>query len=169
MTADGQTFGEDSRALATAVTTLAARAGCTIAVAESLTGGLVCGVLVDVPGASRTVRGAVVAYATELKSQLLGVDAELLEREGPVHPEVARQMAQGAASRLGADLGLATTGVAGPDPQGGKAPGTVFVAAARTGRPVVVRRLALDGDRAAIRDESVRQVLALATEVLRPG
>ena len=67
------------------------------------------------------VRGGVVAYATELKAQLLGVDAELLAASGPIHPDVAKQMAAGVRERLGADLGIATTGVAGPDPQDGHA------------------------------------------------
>src|SRR4051812_47619675 len=90
--------------------------GWTIAVAESLTGGLLCAALVDVVGASRSLRGGVVAYATELKGALLGVDDAVLAARGAVDPEVARQMAAGVRVRLGADVGLATTGVAGPDP-----------------------------------------------------
>lgn len=152
--------------LAAALLDVAERAGATIAVAESLTGGLVCGTLVEVPGASRTVLGAVVAYATSLKHELLDVDAQLLEREGPVHPEVARQMATGVAARLGASLGLATTGVAGPEPQGGQPPGTVYVAACVHGE-CHVHRLALGGDRAQVRDASVRAVISLGIDRLR--
>ena len=100
------------------VAALTAR-GLTVAVAESLTGGGVTAAVVDVPGASRVLRGGVVAYATELKAALLGVDADLLARTGPVHPDVAAQMARGVRSRLDADLGLATTGVAGPGRPGG--------------------------------------------------
>ena len=104
--------------------------GQTVAVAESLTGGLICAALVDVPGASAALRGAVVAYATELKHRLLDVDAGLLARNGPVDPDVAAQMALGVRERLGADWGLATTGVAGPDPQDGVLPGRVYLAVA---------------------------------------
>lgn len=106
--------------------------GLTIAVAESLTGGLLLAELVAVPGASDVLRGGVVAYATELKARLLGVDAALLEANGPVDPDVAVQMARGARLRLGpgglpASIGLSTTGVAGPGPQDGHPAGTVFV------------------------------------------
>src|SRR6476646_10184208 len=110
------------------------RRGLTVASAESLTGGLVCAALTDVPGASAVVRGSVVAYATELKAQVLGVDPELLASGGAVQAEVARQMATGVCRVLGADIGVATTGVAGPDPQDGHPVGTVFVAVAADGR-----------------------------------
>ncbi|MBO1753318.1 CinA family protein [Actinotalea sp. BY-33] len=109
---------------------LLTRLGRTVAVAESLTGGALTDDLVTVPGASRCLRGGVVAYATDLKHELLGVDAGLLSRVGPVHPDVARAMAEGVRTRLAADYGLATTGVAGPDPQGGRPPGTFHVAVA---------------------------------------
>jgi nicotinamide-nucleotide amidase len=95
--------------------------GLTLAVAESLTGGALCDAFVSVPGASAVLRGAVVAYATPVKASVLGVDAALLEREGPVHPDVARAMADGVRRVLAvdgrpADVGVATTGVAGPEP-----------------------------------------------------
>ena len=141
------------------VATLVA-AGRTVATAESLTGGLVCAALTDVPGASAVVRGAVVAYATELKAQVLGVDADLLATGGAVQAEVARQMATGVCRALGADVGVATTGVAGPEPQDGRPVGSVFVAVAVDGR-VAVRELALAGDRAAIRARTVEAALAL--------
>jgi len=139
----------------------------TIAVAESLTGGLVCAALTSVPGASSVVRGAVVAYATELKADLLRVDSELLAREGAVHPEVAAQMASGVRLRLGADVGVATTGVAGPEPQDGKPVGEVHIAVA-TASSTQVRSLSLDPElgRAGIRAETVDAVLALVEEVL---
>ena len=90
--------------------------GETLAVAESLTGGLLAATLVDVPGASRVFRGGLVVYATDLKATLADVPAELLAAEGPVHPAVATALAVGARRRCGADWGVATTGVAGPDP-----------------------------------------------------
>jgi nicotinamide-nucleotide amidase len=137
--------------------------GHTIAVAESLTGGLVVADLVSVPGASAVVRGGVVAYATELKHVLLGVDAALLAAGGPVQAAVAEQMASGVRARLGADVGLATTGVAGPDPQNGHPPGEVWIAVASAAGARSVR-LELGGDRDAVRRETVVAVLGLALE-----
>lgn len=101
--------------------------GRTIAVAESLTGGLVAATIVSVPGASAALRGGVVAYATEVKASVLGVDAGLLARVGAVDPDVADAMAAGVARLLGADYGVATTGVAGPDPQDGHPVGEVWI------------------------------------------
>ncbi|MEU6672540.1 CinA family protein [Streptomyces sp. NPDC046853] len=102
--------------------------GETLAVAESLTGGLVAAEVTAVPGASRVFRGSVTAYATELKHRVLGVDGTLLAERGAVDAEVALQMAAGVRKVMGADWGIATTGVAGPDPQDGQPVGTVFVA-----------------------------------------
>jgi nicotinamide-nucleotide amidase len=137
----------------------------TLAVAESLTGGLVSSTLVGVPGASAVLRGAVVAYATELKAEMLGVDPVLLDGRGAVDPDVARQMAVGVRDRLAADVGLATTGVAGPTSQDGHPPGTVHVAVAWAD-DVVVRSLVLEGDRSQIRSGAVDAVLGLALAVL---
>ena len=143
-------------------------AGRTVATAESLTGGLVCAALTDVPGASAVVKGAVVAYATELKAQVLGVDPDLLATGGAVQAEVARQMATGVCRVLGAQVGVATTGVAGPDPQDGHPVGTVFVAVAAEGR-VRVRELWLAGDRATIRAGTVEAALGLVAETVAHG
>jgi nicotinamide-nucleotide amidase len=139
----------------------AAARGWTIGVAESLTGGLVTAALVSVPGASRVLRGGVVAYATDLKAGLLGVGADLLAERGAVDEAVAAQMAAGVRAVTGADVGLATTGVAGPDPQDGQEPGVVFVAVST---PVVseVHRLDLDGDRSQVIADAARGVLELA-------
>jgi nicotinamide-nucleotide amidase len=140
--------------------------GQTVAVAESLTGGLVAAELVEVPGASRTFRGSVTAYATALKHEVLGVDAGLLASRGAVDPDVARQMAEGVRDRLGADWGISTTGVAGPDPQDGQPVGTVFVAVAGPDG-ADVSALGLTGDRTAIRRASVASVLELLGAELR--
>ncbi|MDF2848431.1 MAG: CinA family protein, partial [Oerskovia sp.] len=105
------------------------------------------------------------AYATDLKASVLGVDAALLAERGAVDPEVARQMAQGVRRLLGADVGLATTGVAGPDPQDGKPPGLVHVAVASPERTESAE-LRLDGDRAAVREAAVAHLLALARGVV---
>ncbi len=141
------------------------RDGLTLAVAESLTGGAVASTVVDVPGASRVLRGGVVAYATDLKSTLLGVDPTLLARSGPVDPDVAAQMADGVRVRLGADLGAATTGVAGPQPQDGHPPGEVHVAVAWDGG-VRVRSVHRAGDRSAIRAGALTTVLELVLAVV---
>ncbi|MDT9694809.1 CinA family protein [Streptomyces sp. P17] len=147
--------------------------GETLAVAESLTGGLVAAEITAAPGASKAFRGSVTAYATELKHRMLGVDAGLLERRGAVDPQVAAQMAAGVRKALGADWGIATTGVAGPEEQDGQPVGTVFVAvdgpwATHSGSAGggKVSSLRLNGDRAEIRMESVRSVLALLLQQL---
>ena len=134
--------------------------GLTVGTAESLTGGLVCAALTEVPGASAVVRGAVVSYAVDVKASVLGVDAALLASEGAVHPEVASQMALGVCRVLGCDVGVATTGVAGPDPADGRPVGTVYVAVAAPSG-VHVRELALGGDRSAVRSATVDAALAL--------
>ena len=140
--------------------------GETLATAESLTGGLVAATIVEIPGVSAVYRGGLVVYATELKHELAGVPEELLAERGPVDPDVARALAEGARRRCAAVWGLATTGVAGPDPQDGKPVGTVFVAVAGPSG-ATVRELKLDGNRAVIRTESVTGVLRLLAEQLR--
>jgi nicotinamide-nucleotide amidase len=142
--------------------------GETVAVAESLTGGALGAALVAVPGVSATFRGGVIAYATGLKAELLGVDAALLARRGPVDPEVAVAMAAGVRRRLGATWGLATTGVAGPDPQDGHPPGAFFVALAGPDGSRV-EALARHGDRAAVRAAAVDAALALLRTAVTAG
>jgi nicotinamide-nucleotide amidase len=137
--------------------------GETLAVAESLTGGLLAATLVDVPGASAVFRGGLVVYATDLKASLAGVPADLLVARGPVDPDVARALARGARERCAADWGLATTGVAGPEPQDGQPVGRVYVAVAAP-EFSEVRELTLTGDRAVIRAGSVTAALALLAE-----
>jgi nicotinamide-nucleotide amidase len=144
----------------------------TLAVAESLTGGMLTSDLIRPPGASDVVVGGVVAYNTALKHSVLGVDAGLLAEHGPVHPEVARQMADRVRRVLAvdgrpADLGLATTGVAGPTPQAGREPGTVFVGIA-VGDTVEVMELQLEGTRDQVRARAVSAAIrALADRVER--
>jgi nicotinamide-nucleotide amidase len=158
-------MGVDVGPEVTALVLELARRGQTVAAAESLTGGLLCATLVDVPGASQVLRGGLVVYATDLKASLADVPADLLERHGPIDPDVALALARGARSRCGADWGLATTGVAGPDPQDGVEVGTVYVAAADAA-DAQVRRLRLDGDREAIRAGAVAAALDLLRERL---
>jgi nicotinamide-nucleotide amidase len=140
--------------------------GESLAVAESLTGGLLGATIVDVPGASTVFRGGLIVYATDLKARLAGVPEALLDAHGPVHADVAAALAAGARERCLADWGLATTGVAGPDPQDGVPPGTVYLGLAGPARVAETRRLDLSGGRAAVRSAAVTQALELLAGAL---
>jgi nicotinamide-nucleotide amidase len=137
----------------------------TIAVAESLTGGLVMARLTAIPGCSDAVVGGVVAYEVALKSRILGVDPELLERRGPVDPQVAEQMAIGVRRLTGASIAVATTGEAGPESATGKPVGLFFVAVDSDAGTVVHRHQA-DGERPEIREAAVVAAVELARHVL---
>jgi nicotinamide-nucleotide amidase len=144
--------------------------GWTLGIAESLTGGLVVSSLVGVPGASAVVRGGIVAYSTPLKHSLLGVDPTLLEAHGAVHPRVARQMAEGVRVRLAVDgipcdVGISTTGIAGPDSPDGQPVGTVHIGVA-TPLGTRVESLELQGTRDEIRAETVRRAVRTALDAL---
>jgi PncC family amidohydrolase len=162
----GSSAGEAARVLAGQVLDRLRAGGQTVAVAESLTGGLVAAALTDVPGASAVFRGGVVAYATELKAELLGVDALMLRRHGAVYPPVAAAMAEGVRARLGATYGVATTGVAGPEPSDGQPVGTAHIAVS-VADDTVVRTIALAGDRNEIRRLTVEHALGLLLGRLR--
>jgi nicotinamide-nucleotide amidase len=132
--------------------------GETVAAAESLTAGLFCATLATVPGASATLRGGVVVYATELKTALAGVPAELLAEHGPVSEQTAVALAEGVRTRCGADWGIGLTGVAGPDPVDGHGPGRVYLGIAGA-RGTDVVALELSGDRAAVRSAAVASAM----------
>ena len=152
--------------LAEAVSAALIRSGKSVALAESCTGGLMAKRLTDFPGASSVFRGGVVAYENRVKTDLLGVDEQALERDGAVSEMVARQMALGVAARLGADAGIGITGIAGPD--GGteeKPVGTVWFAATVDGR-VEVRRERFSGDRSAIRERAAQAAFFLLLRLL---
>ena len=138
-----------------------------VATAESLTGGDVGGAICTVPGASAYYRGGVISYAYEVKAQVLGVDAQLLAREGAVHPAVAVQMAVGAARVCGADYAVSTTGVAGPDPADGQPVGTVYIGVCSPGGSEVFERH-YSGDRAQIRAAASADAIALLARA-EPG
>ncbi len=147
--------------------------GLTVAVAESLTGGLLVAELIRPAGASEVVLGGVVAYNTELKATLLGVDPELLTEHGPVHPEVAKAMARNVRDRLavgghGAAIGVSTTGVAGPDPVRGQPPGVVYLGLSFDDESQA-RRLDLSGSRDDIRSLTVAAALDWISETLERG
>jgi len=167
-----------------------ARRGLTLSTAESLTAGALASTVAEVPGASAVLLGGVIAYSTQVKRQVLNVSAELLEDRGAVDPDVAATMAMGAAARCGADIGVATTGVAGPEPHEGKDVGTVYLGLACNRAAAQRHQLALpadcqqchhvstglwlagslllklDGGRAAIRDATVEAGLKLVDDFL---
>ena len=144
---------------------LLAERGSSVAVAESLTGGMLGAALTSMAGASATFRGGVLVYSTDLKETLGGVPGPLLDAEGAVSAEVAAAMAAGVRDRTGATYGVALTGVAGPDLQEGHPAGTVFVAVAGPSGGQV-RSLRLPGDRAAIRAGTVDAALEMLRDVV---
>jgi PncC family amidohydrolase len=135
--------------------------GRTLATAESLTGGLVGASLTAVPGSSDVYLGGVVSYATSIKTAVLSVPEAVIDDHGVVSEECAVAMARGARSLTGADLAIATTGVAGPGPQGGVAAGTVWVAVS-SGAEHAAAELALTGDRDDVRRRACAAALDLA-------
>lgn len=154
-----------SESEASSLVSLAREHGATIAAAESLTGGSVCVALAEVPGVSDVLRGGVVVYTAESKQAVLGVDEGVLDALGPVCREVAEQMATGVRHTMGASVGLATTGAAGPESHGGKPPGTVWVAVDYEGK-VTAKELHIDGERGDVTKAAVNAVLACCVEVL---
>ena len=142
--------------------------GQSLGMAESLTGGALASAVVSVPGASEVFRGGIVAYHREVKASVLRVPQELLERHGPVSVEVAGAMAEGARAVLGSDWALATTGVAGPDPdpQTGAVPGTVVIACVDPRGAVQTAQLALSGHRSDIREQTVQEALGMLGRAL---
>ena len=139
----------------------------TIATAESLTGGLLATLLTSVEGASSVFRGAIVAYASDLKSKLLDVDEKVLGTYGPVNAETALAMAKGVAINTGSSLGLSATGVAGPDTLSDRPVGEVHIAAylADTGHSRV-QSLQFKGNRQEIRVQSAIALCGLALDVM---
>jgi nicotinamide-nucleotide amidase len=160
-------FGEDERSVAEMVLELGRERGLTIATAESCTGGLVSARLTSVPGSSAVFVGGVVSYADDVKESALGVPREVLERYGAVSAEAAKAMADGVRERLGADVGVAVTGVAGPDGGTAEKPvGLVFVHAAGPDGEKA-RRLELPGDREMIRGRATATALHLVRILLQ--
>ena len=163
-----EVIGVPASSVAELVASLAARR-ITVATAESLTGGLLTALLTEVAGSSAVVRGGLVVYATELKHKLAGVDTDLLAERGPVDPDVAAELADGARRRCGAEVGIGLTGVAGPDPQNGIAVGTWFCAISGPGEHRDLRRgkpaVGVPADRAAVRAAAVRAGLDLLANI----
>ncbi len=144
------------------------RRGLKLAVAESLTGGLLAGAITEVAGASKVFLGSITAYQSILKQQLLGVSSQLLENQGAVDPEVVAQMAAGVRRKISTGcaleeaqvIGIATTGVAGPDEQDGKPVGTVYIGISGVeGVGEVVYAHSFEGSRSEIRKQTVNAAI----------
>ncbi len=171
---------ERATALAAECLALLTRSGQTLGCAESLTGGTLAAAVVSVPGASLVFRGAIVSYAADVKTSILGVDAALIARHGTVDPQVAEAMARGVCRVLASDWGVGTTGVAGPGPAEGKDAGTAYVAVcglAETGRQddrhqrepcVTVRAVQAPGGRDEVRAAVVEAALSELRARLEP-
>lgn len=142
--------------------------GATIGTAESITGGRLVAALTSVAGSSAVVRGGVVAYATDVKSSMLGVDPTVLGGDGPVSAAVAAQMAQGIRERLDATYGVATTGEAGPESASGRPVGTAFVAVAGPWG-TTTRQLGITGTREQVQQGAVAGALKMLAEVRAAG
>ena len=160
-------FSEDEREVAEIVLDLCRRRGLTLGAAESCTGGLVSARLTAIPGSSEVFRGGIVSYADEVKEAELGVPREILERHGAVSAETAKAMAEGVRERLGVDVGVAVTGVAGPGGGSEERPvGLVFVHAVGPDGEKA-RRMDLPGDREMIRGRSTAAALHLVRRLLQ--
>lgn len=152
-------------ALAAAVYQRLVERGETIASAESLTGGALGATLTMTPGSAAVYRGGVVTYATDLKSAWLDVDQSLLDAHGPVHPDVAREMAMGVRARAGATWGISTTGVAGPGDSPDGPEGLVFLAIAGPD-DCQVHELHLSRGRDEVRAQTIERALTALLERL---
>lgn len=150
---------------ASAVVAACIARGLTLGTAESLTAGLVAATIAEIPGCSAVLRGSVVAYHADLKHDLLGVSDEDLDR-GVVTREVAIAMARGAARVLRADIGVGTTGVAGPDSHDGQPPGSAWIAVSGPSG-IRAQHLMVPGDRQDVRRQTVVACLALVGDSLR--
>ncbi|MDO9495501.1 MAG: CinA family protein [Nocardioides sp.] len=155
-----------SVALAATINDALVAADATVATAESLTGGRLAVLLTTAPGASRSYLGGVVSYATDVKTRVLDVPAAVVDEHGVVSAACARAMADGIRRLMGTTYGVSTTGVAGPEPQEEKPPGTVYVAVAGPAG-VTALSLELSGDRETIQRRTCGEALSALAVVLR--
>lgn len=161
-------YGIDQENLASVTGRLLLERGWMLATAESCTGGLIGASLTEVAGSSRWFRGGVIAYANGIKEELLDVAPELLARHGAVSAEVARAMAQGAANRLGADIAIAATGIAGPDGGSDDKPvGTVYLGLYCKGQ-LSDQRCHFYGARRQIQEKTAQTAMDMVRRALLP-
>jgi len=159
-------YGVDQESLAAVTGRLLQKQGLMLGTAESCTGGLIGAVLTETPGSSRWYKGGVVVYANELKERLLDIDPAVLARHGAVSGETARAMASGAVRRLGCDLAVAATGIAGPE--GGtvdKPVGTVYLGLA-TRETVTDRLCHFHGSRRQIQEKTAQIAVDMVRRIL---
>lgn len=147
--------------------------GLSLATSESLTGGLIGAVLTSIPGSSAFYLGGVIAYATGMKSRISGVDPRVLSTYGVVSEQTVTEMALGIQAIADADWAIAVSGVAGPDPQEGVAPGVVWICVAGpiVGQGVAAlqaHRYVFEGDRGAVREQTVAASLELLLRMMSP-
>ena len=160
-------YSRDGESLEAVVGAMLRQRGATLSVAESLTGGMLAERITSVPGSSDYFLGGFLVYNNRMKTELLGVDAALIERHTAVSEETARAMAEGARSRTGSTYAVSVTGEAGPDSATGAAPGTVFVGIAGPDGGSEARRLQLPGDRARVRSLGAQTALDLLRRGIR--
>jgi len=163
----------DLLSLATKVVKTFTERDLTLATAESLTGGLIGATITEVPGASKIYRGGAIAYATDVKGMMLDVDRADIDAFSVVSGQVAAGMAAGVHELTDADWVIAVTGVAGPDPQDGHAPGEVWVCVrgpqiGMLPPAVYTDQFQFEGDRRAVREATVDAALAMLLRVLSP-
>lgn len=154
-----------------ALIALASEAGITFGFAESLTGGKISSSVVEVPGASAAFKGSVVSYTNEVKENILGVPADVIEKHTEVSEECAKAMAEGACRVLGIDLAISVTGIAGPTGDlPGKPVGTVYMGYCYPDRSISgAKRLNFTGDRDTIRNDTVLAALKSAAGLIEKG
>jgi nicotinamide-nucleotide amidase len=151
--------------LQSSVVKLLKRRGLTLATAESITGGGIATALTDIPGSSAVFLGSIIAYSDSSKTKLLGIPKRVLTQSTAVSEKVARAMAEEIRSQFGSDIGISTTGVAGPGKAYGQRAGTVWIAIA-TGKQTSAIELALAGDRNEIRKATIESALASLSRIL---
>ncbi|MCE5342279.1 MAG: CinA family protein [Eubacteriales bacterium] len=152
--------------LAAAVVRRATERGLTLGTAESLTAGLICATIAEIPGASRVLLGGIISYDPRVKRELLGVSQAVIDGAGVVSEPCARQMAEGARAALKADITISATGVAGPSGGTPEAPvGTVYIGCACE-RGTKTHRFCFTGDRQAVRRQTVEKALDLLLETI---
>ncbi|ADL54002.1 competence/damage-inducible protein A [Clostridium cellulovorans] len=154
-------YGEDEDTLESVVAKILVERNLTLATAESCTGGLLAGTFINYPGISKVFKEGFITYSNEAKEETLGVNKELLEKYGAVSEEVAREMAKKVAEKAGVNIGLSTTGIAGPDGGTDEKPvGLVYIGCCINGE-VKVKKLNLNGDRQKVRNRTVLEVINL--------
>lgn len=157
----------DIDGLAAGIVSAATEKGITLGTAESLTGGLIAAAITSVPGSSAVLAGGVVSYALDVKSGVLGVDAKMLEAHGAVNADTACQMARGVRERLGVDMAVSATGIAGPGgAEPGKPVGTVYIGIA-TPTDVRAEVFHFGGNREEVREQSVSEALKMLAAAIR--